>query len=172
MRIHQAEIWIADVAGWEGCMNVNSPKEISDFNVRPVYWPISRRGLVFALRTSLACSSIESINDSRAHFSLHFLISAPLPIDFGKRSGPLKHGHYVSKKVKDAMKDESNSVHPLLVPVHTCLKCGGVFRREVFEGRMHTTGIFTCPACGTEGPLNLEIRELDRSESSPTKSEF
>ena len=72
MRIHQAEIWIADVTGWEGSMNVKSPKEISDFNVLPVYWTIPRRGLVFALRTSFACSTIESINDSRTHFFAAF----------------------------------------------------------------------------------------------------
>jgi hypothetical protein len=172
MRFQQAEIWIANVAAVGDCLIVNSPKAISDFKVRPVSRPISSRGLVFALRSSLACSSIGSINGSRVHFPLRFSISAPLPMDLRKRSSPPKHGHYVSKKVKDPMKDESNSVPPMLVPVHTCLKCGGVFRREVFEGRMHTTGIFTCPACGTEGPLNLEIRELDRSESSPTKSEI
>lgn len=52
----------------------------------------------------------------------------------------------------------------MLMHVHVCLQCGGVFRREVFEGRMHTTGIFTCPNCGAEGPLNLEIREVEQSE--------
>jgi hypothetical protein len=29
-----------------------------------------------------------------------------------------------------------------LIHVHVCIQCGGVFRREELEGRMHTTGIF------------------------------
>ena len=34
------------------------------------------------------------------------------------------------------------------------------------EGRAHTTGIFACPKCGSERPLNLEIREMKESEPS------
>lgn len=63
------------------------------------------------------------------------------------------------------MRDESISVHSTLTHVHVCAHCGRAFRREVFEGRMHDTGIFACPNCGTEGPLNIEIRELDEPES-------
>ena len=61
------------------------------------------------------------------------------------------------------MPDESNA-RPL-IHVHACIRCGGAFRREAFEGRMHATGIFPCPKCGIEGPLNLEIRELNDAES-------
>lgn len=50
-----------------------------------------------------------------------------------------------------------------LVHVHVCVHCGAVYRREEMEGRVHTTGIFLCPKCGVEGPLNLEIREMNES---------
>ena len=55
-----------------------------------------------------------------------------------------------------SMSDLNQDSRPL-IHVHVCTACGGAFRREAFEGRMHTTGIFQCPSCGTQGPLNLEI---------------
>ena len=56
--------------------------------------------------------------------------------------------------------DETN--HPLL-HVHVCVHCNKAIRREELEGRGHTTGIFSCPKCGIEGALNLEIRDVDDS---------
>ena len=46
-----------------------------------------------------------------------------------------------------------------LLHFHVCVHCGSAFRREAFEGRALTSGIFSCPKCGLEGPLNVEIRE-------------
>jgi predicted RNA-binding Zn-ribbon protein involved in translation (DUF1610 family) len=46
-----------------------------------------------------------------------------------------------------------------LIHVHACAHCGAIFRREAFEGRALTSGLFTCPKCGDEGPLNVEIRD-------------
>ncbi len=54
---------------------------------------------------------------------------------------------------------DSDMSHPSLLHFHVCVHCGGAFRREVFEGRALTSGIFLCPKCGLEGPLNVEIRE-------------
>jgi hypothetical protein len=51
------------------------------------------------------------------------------------------------------------------IHVHVCLHCDKVFRREEVEGRAHTTGLFLCPQCEVEGPLNIEIREMDESQS-------
>jgi len=34
----------------------------------------------------------------------------------------------------------------------------------MYEGRALTSGVFYCPNCGREGPLNVEIR--DRAELS------
>jgi hypothetical protein len=65
------------------------------------------------------------------------------------------------------MLDESNPALPMLFPAHVCTRCGGVSRREALEGRMHLTGIFRCPKCGAEGPLNLEIREPSDFEPGP-----
>ncbi len=50
-----------------------------------------------------------------------------------------------------------------LLHVHVCVHCGSVFRREELEGRPNTTGIYPCSKCGVEGPLNIEIREVDAS---------
>jgi hypothetical protein len=49
----------------------------------------------------------------------------------------------------------------LLFHFHVCIHCAALFRREEMEGRMHTTGLFVCAKCGKEGPLNIEIREVD-----------
>jgi hypothetical protein len=48
-----------------------------------------------------------------------------------------------------------------LIHVHVCVHCMSLFRREAFEGRSITSGIFTCPKCGNEGPLNVEIKSAD-----------
>jgi len=55
--------------------------------------------------------------------------------------------------------------HDSFVHVHACVHCGSAFRREEMEGRVHTTGLFLCTKCGREGPLNIEIREINDSES-------
>ena len=54
------------------------------------------------------------------------------------------------------------SKHPLL-HFQACIHCGSAFRREEIEGRAITSGIFPCKKCGVEGPLNIEIREMDKS---------
>ena len=54
--------------------------------------------------------------------------------------------------------DDSKICTGELIHVHVCVHCGSIFRREDFEGRAITSGLFTCPKCGYEGPLNIEIR--------------
>jgi predicted RNA-binding Zn-ribbon protein involved in translation (DUF1610 family) len=44
---------------------------------------------------------------------------------------------------------------------HVCVHCGGAFRREEFGARAITSGIYRCPKCGHEGPLNVQIREVE-----------
>lgn len=61
--------------------------------------------------------------------------------------------------------DPDKATHTLL-HVHVCVHCDSAIRREELEGRGHTTGIFPCPKCGIEGPLNLEIREVNGSEAT------
>jgi hypothetical protein len=42
------------------------------------------------------------------------------------------------------------------------------------KGRPHTTGIYPCPKCGIEGPLNIEIRKgpsLKRARDSMAHNE-
>jgi hypothetical protein len=58
-----------------------------------------------------------------------------------------------------------NEVNHSLLHFHVCIHCKAAFRREDVEGRVHTTGLFICPKCGKEGPLNIEIHEVDDDES-------
>ncbi len=64
------------------------------------------------------------------------------------------------------MGHDTNESQSQLLHVHVCLHCGSVFRREEVEGRVHTTGLFVCPKCGNEGPLNIEIHEVDDEKSN------
>jgi hypothetical protein len=61
--------------------------------------------------------------------------------------------------------DSSRQPNRLLLHVHVCIHCANPFRREEVEGRVHTTGLFLCPKCEMGGPLNVEILEIDDSES-------
>jgi hypothetical protein len=58
-----------------------------------------------------------------------------------------------------------------LLPFHVCIHCGASHRREEVEGRVHTTGLFLCPKCEVEGPLNIEIREANNAESQMLKAQ-
>jgi predicted RNA-binding Zn-ribbon protein involved in translation (DUF1610 family) len=48
-----------------------------------------------------------------------------------------------------------------LTHFHVCVHCGSAFRREEFIGRAITSGIYHCTKCGFDGPLNIEIREVE-----------
>ncbi len=63
------------------------------------------------------------------------------------------------------MGHETNESQSSLLHVHVCLYCASTFRREEVEGRVHTTGLFLCTKCGREGPLNIEIREMNDGEA-------
>jgi NAD-dependent SIR2 family protein deacetylase len=58
-----------------------------------------------------------------------------------------------------------NPLNHSLLHVHVCVHCANSFRREEVEGRVHTTGLFICPKCGKEGPLNVEILEVGDKDS-------
>jgi predicted RNA-binding Zn-ribbon protein involved in translation (DUF1610 family) len=47
---------------------------------------------------------------------------------------------------------------------HVCTHCGIALRREEYIGRGITSGVYRCPKCGMEGPLNVEIREIEEAE--------
>ena len=49
-----------------------------------------------------------------------------------------------------------------LMPVHACLGCGKASRRLDSDGVPNPSGIFKCSACGYEGRLNIEIREVEQ----------
>jgi hypothetical protein len=60
---------------------------------------------------------------------------------------------------------EPNEPKPRLLHFHVCIHCESAFRREDFEGRSLTSGIFPCPRCGLDGPLNVQIREADAANA-------
>ena len=73
------------------------------------------------------------------------------------------------------MTNDSHVPQPRFEHFHVCVHCGGAFRREEFGARAITSGIYRCPKCGHEGPLNVEIREVeghaeDRDSPSDTGS--
>ena len=47
---------------------------------------------------------------------------------------------------------------PDLMHVHVCVRCGHARRREEITGPEMASGIFQCPSCDANGPLNVEIR--------------
>jgi predicted RNA-binding Zn-ribbon protein involved in translation (DUF1610 family) len=54
------------------------------------------------------------------------------------------------------------------IHVHVCIHCGYVLRREEVDSRQVASGMFHCPKCGLDAPLNVEIRvatELDVGRS-------
>ncbi len=61
-------------------------------------------------------------------------------------------------------------IHSLL-HVHVCIHCGSALRREEFEDRAQTTGIYLCPKCGVESPLNIEIRAADSFDKDSGKAD-
>jgi predicted RNA-binding Zn-ribbon protein involved in translation (DUF1610 family) len=59
------------------------------------------------------------------------------------------------------MTDNPYVPQPRFEHFHVCVQCGGAFRREEFGARAITSGVYTCPKCGHEGPLNVQIREVE-----------
>ena len=60
---------------------------------------------------------------------------------------------------------EPNEPCLLLLHFHVCIHCGSAFRRDEIGGRAITSEIFPCTKCGVEGPLNIEIREMNEPAS-------
>ena len=52
-----------------------------------------------------------------------------------------------------------NEVSAELVHVHVCVYCGHARRREEISAREMGSGIFHCPNCESNCPLNVEILE-------------
>jgi predicted RNA-binding Zn-ribbon protein involved in translation (DUF1610 family) len=65
--------------------------------------------------------------------------------------------------------NDQNELSGELLHFHVCRHCESALRREVFEGRALTSGIYLCPKCGFEGPLNVEIRKPQEPEPSEEK---
>jgi hypothetical protein len=75
---------------------------------------------------------------------------------------PVDQPHNLGDKPLPAPASAKRRISPTC-SFHVCIRCGDAFRREVFEGRSLTSGVFAYPRCGAEGPLNIEIREVSDS---------
>ncbi len=53
-----------------------------------------------------------------------------------------------------------------LIAVHVCRSCGAVVRRSDAAGAPNASGIFRCPVCSAEGPLNLQVQPSSRTDKS------
>lgn len=60
--------------------------------------------------------------------------------------------------------NDSDSQGCTLGHFHKCKHCDSLFHREEFEGRALTSGIYPCPKCGFEGPLNVVVLEEENPE--------
>jgi hypothetical protein len=50
---------------------------------------------------------------------------------------------------------------PKLYPAHVCKACGQEMLRSEMDAPMLLSGVVECPACGSSGALNIEIRSLE-----------
>lgn len=50
-----------------------------------------------------------------------------------------------------------------LMHYHACVHCGSTFRRDEFNGTAIVTGIYPCPKCDLDGPLNIVIQDVEES---------
>ncbi len=48
-----------------------------------------------------------------------------------------------------------------LMQFHECPRCGSLFRREEFDARALSSGVYPCTKCGHEAPLHIVIRDLN-----------
>ena len=55
------------------------------------------------------------------------------------------------------MSTEEARSDPNLTHVHRCVACGARTRRSHLSSRDTLLGLYECPACGSKGPLNIEI---------------
>jgi hypothetical protein len=55
------------------------------------------------------------------------------------------------------MSIEATDDDPNLTHVHRFIACGARTPRAQLSGRDTLLGLYECPACGSKGPLNVEI---------------
>jgi predicted RNA-binding Zn-ribbon protein involved in translation (DUF1610 family) len=57
------------------------------------------------------------------------------------------------------------------IHVHVCRHCGYLVGREEVDSRQVASGMFHCPKCGLEGPLNVEIRDISEVDVNDNASQ-
>jgi predicted RNA-binding Zn-ribbon protein involved in translation (DUF1610 family) len=85
-----------------------------------------------------------------------------------QRTSPLLLPHFERGSNKSVQRRPTSGKW---ISVHTRARvhhCGYVLRREEVDSRQVASGMFHCPKCGLDAPLNVEIRvatELDVGRS-------
>jgi len=80
---------------------------------------------------------------------------------FRPEMGNSKYGDLVEPELKVMSSTETlDDRDSGLIHLHTCILCGHARRREEINVAEIRSGIFSCPDCGQDGPLNIEIRDL------------
>lgn len=64
-----------------------------------------------------------------------------------------------------ANEDSTARGEPQLVHVHVCIHSGHLLRWEQVDSQQVGSGIFHCPKCDLDGPLNLEIRDASQLDT-------
>jgi predicted RNA-binding Zn-ribbon protein involved in translation (DUF1610 family) len=75
-----------------------------------------------------------------------------------------------NKNGNSLMTDDVDLQQPRFEHFHVCIHCGGALRREEFSGRTIISGIYTCPKCGFDSPLIVEVREVESPDKSRNDS--
>jgi len=65
--------------------------------------------------------------------------------------------------------DHSRKSGNYLMHYHQCARCGHLSRREDHTVRAIASGIYTCPQCSHEGPLNIRIAEEESASIAGTR---
>jgi len=68
------------------------------------------------------------------------------------------------------MENDSNTTHRELAHYHACVHCGSLSRRDEFDGAAVATGVYPCPKCGLDGPLNLVIQDVNATATGTRDS--
>jgi hypothetical protein len=68
------------------------------------------------------------------------------------------------------MTDDTDLQPPQFELYRICIHCDSAFRREELSGRAIASGLYTCPECGLDSPLIVEVREIEASDGSKNNS--
>src|SRR5579884_591725 len=113
-----------------------------------------------------------SARAARVRKNFRIVESPAVPTSRDRYSKPLRtHPRRAELRGDQAVSSYLSKSDDPFTHVHLCVHCGNAARREEFADQAHTTGIYPCPKCGVEGPLNIEIQATVRLAKGPGKTD-